>query len=178
MGLVLIGLPQWLSGKDPDCYAGDAGDTGLIPRSGSYPLQYSCLGNARDRGAWWATVTGLQRVRHDRSDWACTHTYRVPFRSCLRKQEACLLVLRRGEIPCFVFLFSILLCPRPPAILSCQGHESSKDPKTEGGGSSLWSEELWDQECGANSQCILSFLPSHCCPWTHMQLWEMHRRTG
>ena len=25
------------------------------------PLQYSCL----DRGAWWATVLGAQRVRHD-----------------------------------------------------------------------------------------------------------------
>ena len=29
------------------------------------PLQYSCLGNPMDRGAWRATVHGLQRVRHD-----------------------------------------------------------------------------------------------------------------
>ena len=29
------------------------------------PLQYSCLENPMDRGAWWATVHGVQRVRHD-----------------------------------------------------------------------------------------------------------------
>ena len=29
------------------------------------PLQYSCLKNSRDRGAWRATAMGLQRVRHD-----------------------------------------------------------------------------------------------------------------
>ena len=39
------------------------GDAGSIPRSGRFPgggngnpLQYSCLGNPTDRGAWWATV--------------------------------------------------------------------------------------------------------------------------
>ena len=31
------------------------------------PLQYSCLGNSMDRGAWWAKVHGLQKIRHD---WA------------------------------------------------------------------------------------------------------------
>ena len=43
--------------------AGDARDVGSIPGSGRYPgegngnpLQYSCLGNPMDRGAWWATV--------------------------------------------------------------------------------------------------------------------------
>ena len=29
------------------------------------PLQYSCLGNSMDRGAWQAIVHGVQRVRHD-----------------------------------------------------------------------------------------------------------------
>ena len=29
------------------------------------PLQYSCLGNPMDIGAWWATSTGWQRVGHD-----------------------------------------------------------------------------------------------------------------
>ena len=49
-----------------------AGDMCSIPGLGRYPgelngnsLQYSCLGNPIDRGAWWATVHGLQRVRHD-----------------------------------------------------------------------------------------------------------------
>ena len=49
-----------------------AGDAGSIPGSGRSPgegncnpLQYSCLGNPMDRGAWWATVHGVTRVRHD-----------------------------------------------------------------------------------------------------------------
>ena len=29
------------------------------------PLQYSCLENSMDRGAWWAAVHGVARVRHD-----------------------------------------------------------------------------------------------------------------
>ena len=51
--------------KEFACYAGDAWDTGLIPRSGRSPaeghgnaLQYSCLENPMDRGVWWATVHG------------------------------------------------------------------------------------------------------------------------
>ena len=51
----------------------NAGEVGSIPGSGrcpgegnGNPLQYGCLGNAMDRGAWWPTVVmGLQRVRHD-----------------------------------------------------------------------------------------------------------------
>ena len=55
-----------------------AEDTGLIPGSGRSPgegshnlLQYSCLGNSMDRGAWWARV---HSVTH-RQDWALTHIY-------------------------------------------------------------------------------------------------------
>ena len=50
----------------------NARDSGLIPGSGrspgegsSNPLQYSCLGNPMDRGAWRATVQGLQRLGHN-----------------------------------------------------------------------------------------------------------------
>ena len=39
---------------------------GKIPGEGNgKPLQYSCLENFTDRGAWWAKFTGSQRVRHD-----------------------------------------------------------------------------------------------------------------
>ena len=44
-------------------------DAGLIPGSGrspggghSSPLQYSCSGNPRDRGVWWATVHRLKEL--------------------------------------------------------------------------------------------------------------------
>ena len=49
--------------KNLPAKAEDAGDSGLIPGLGrspgignGNPLQYSCLGNPMDRGAWWATV--------------------------------------------------------------------------------------------------------------------------
>ena len=50
-------------GKESAC---NAGDTGLIPgRSpgevNGYPLQYSCLENPMDRGAWQATVHGVTK---------------------------------------------------------------------------------------------------------------------
>ena len=64
------GLPRWLSGKE--LLPANAGDMGLIPGSGispreqnGNPLQYSCLGNPLDRGAWQATVLGLQRIGHN-----------------------------------------------------------------------------------------------------------------
>ena len=57
------GLPQWLSGKESACNEGETGDMGSIPRSGrspeggyGNPLQYSCLENPMDKGAWQATV--------------------------------------------------------------------------------------------------------------------------
>ena len=49
--------------KKLPAHAGDAGDVGSIPGLGKSPggghgnpLQYSCLENPLDRGAWWATV--------------------------------------------------------------------------------------------------------------------------
>ena len=51
--------------KESTCNARDIGDLGLILGSGrspgegnGNPLQYSCLENLMDRGAWWATVHG------------------------------------------------------------------------------------------------------------------------
>ena len=52
--------------KNPPANAGDVENTGLIPGLGrssgegnSFPLQYSCLENSMDRGAWQATVHGV-----------------------------------------------------------------------------------------------------------------------
>ena len=59
----IIQLPRWLSSKESACNAGASGDTGFIlglgrspERGHGNPLQYSCLENPMDRGAWWATV--------------------------------------------------------------------------------------------------------------------------
>ena len=49
--------------KNLPANAGDVRDAGLIPGSGRSPgrghvnpLQYSCLGNPMDKGAWWVVV--------------------------------------------------------------------------------------------------------------------------
>ena len=59
------GLPRWLSGKESTCNAGDVGSIPGLGRSpgGGHdnPLQYSCLENPMDRGAWWATVLGIAK---------------------------------------------------------------------------------------------------------------------
>ena len=54
------GLPGFSGGKES---AWDTGDPGSIPELGispgegnGNPLQYSCLGNPMNRGAWWATI--------------------------------------------------------------------------------------------------------------------------
>ena len=55
-------------GSDVKNLPSNAGDTGSIPELGrspgegnGYPLQYSCLENLMDRGAWWATVHGVAK---------------------------------------------------------------------------------------------------------------------
>ena len=60
---IYIEFPGGSDGKESAC---NVGDPGLIPglgrssgeRNGN-PLQYSCLENPVDRGAWWATVQGI-----------------------------------------------------------------------------------------------------------------------
>ena len=61
-------VAQWL--KNLPANARDARDAGSIPgleRSpgvgNSNPLQYSCLENPRDRGAWWAAAYGVAQSR-------------------------------------------------------------------------------------------------------------------
>ena len=40
-------------------------------------LQYSCLGNSVDRGAWWATVHGVAKNWTQLINWVHTHTHTV-----------------------------------------------------------------------------------------------------
>ena len=60
------GLPWWLSSEESASQPANIGDMGSIPGSGrspeegnGNPLQYSCLENPRDGGAWWAAVYGV-----------------------------------------------------------------------------------------------------------------------
>ena len=58
--------------KNPPANSGGTKDSGSIPGLGRSPgggngnlLQYSCLENPMDKGAWQATAMGLQKVRYD-----------------------------------------------------------------------------------------------------------------
>ena len=88
--------------KNPPASAGATGDVGLIPElrrspgeGNGNPLQYSCLGNPMDRGAWQVTVHGIARVRP-----ACVTepTSSPPLQSaCFYPTIACILSEGNGD---------------------------------------------------------------------------------
>ena len=70
------------TGKESTC---NAGDLGLIPglerslgEENGNPLQYSCLGNPVDRGAWWAAVHGVAKELN-MTEQLHTHKYMLLF---------------------------------------------------------------------------------------------------
>ena len=95
-------------------------DTGSIPGLGKYPgvgngnpLQYSCLENSMDRGAWWATIPGAAKSKarlsaHTRSWGAATGLWMF-----LGKHELdwlrCLLFERWSYPICFSVDFVLLM---------------------------------------------------------------------
>ena len=65
-------LPRWCSSKNPPAKEGDTRDVGSIPGSrrspgvvNGNPLQYSCLKNSLNRGAWEATVHEVTKINCD-----------------------------------------------------------------------------------------------------------------
>ena len=87
--LVLSPIYRWINwsfrdslvAQDGKASARNAGDPGLIPWSGrspgegnGNPLQYSCLENSMDGGAWWATVHGVAKSWTQLSDFTFTFT--------------------------------------------------------------------------------------------------------
>ena len=70
----VLGFPGGSEGKESACSAGDPGSipgSGRSPGEGiGYPLQYSCLENSMDRGAWQAIVHGVAKSWTRLSDLA------------------------------------------------------------------------------------------------------------
>ena len=71
------GLPRWFSGKESACQC-----RSLIPGSGRYPgrgngnpLQYPCLGNPMDRGAWWGVMEESTRSQRETTERLSTHAW-------------------------------------------------------------------------------------------------------
>ena len=60
--VVLDWLPWWLSGKEPACQCRKCrSNPQEDPLQKGMAVQYSCLENPMDRGAWWATVHGVAK---------------------------------------------------------------------------------------------------------------------
>ena len=67
---LILGFPGGSAVKNSSANARAAGGAGPVPgpgrstgRGNGNPLQYSCLKNPIDRGAWWATVYGVLKTR-------------------------------------------------------------------------------------------------------------------
>ena len=80
--LLRLGLPGGAVVKNLPANAGDARETGSIPRLGrspegrnGNPLQYSCQKTSMDREAWQATIHGVSKTQ----TWLSTHTPLLQF---------------------------------------------------------------------------------------------------
>ena len=81
----LLGFPGGTSGKEPTCYLGNVRHASLIPGMGrspgwrqDNPLQYPCLKNPMDRGAWQVTVHRVTKSQTGLK-WLSTHVRCVGF---------------------------------------------------------------------------------------------------
>ena len=79
VSIFLYGFSDDSAGKESTCNAGDTGDVVSISGSGRYPgggngnpIQYSCLENSMDRGAWQAAVHEVTKSWMCLSNWAHT----------------------------------------------------------------------------------------------------------
>ena len=77
--IYFVGFPCSSVGKESACNAGDPGSTPGLRRSSGEgngnPLQYSCLENPMEGGAWWATVHGVTKSRTRLSNFTSLHFY-------------------------------------------------------------------------------------------------------
>ena len=79
------GFPGGTAVRNPRASAGDTGYAGPIPElrrspgGGNHnPLQYSCLENPTDRGAWWTKGHAVAKIQTRLSDGAYKHTLSGP----------------------------------------------------------------------------------------------------
>ena len=103
-----MGFSCGSAGKESACNAGDLGlisGLGRSPGEGNgYPIQYSCLENPMDRGAWWVTVHGVTRVRHD----LVTKATNLDLRTLKPTGNWCLVRTNLGVDACYSFSDSFL----------------------------------------------------------------------
>ena len=110
-----LGFPGGSDGKDSACKARDLGSipgSGQSPGEGNgNPIQYSCLENPVDRGAWWATVHSVAEL--NTTEWL-THTS-----ACLRL----LMFLPARQFTMCIIMGGWIVCLHP---LRSSGARSTK----------------------------------------------------
>ena len=95
---VFLGFPCGWAGKEAACNAGDLSSIPGLARSpgeeNSNPLQYSCLENSLDRGAWQATVHGvtkswtwLSNFHFHFSKYVCQQSFKIHEKSLIKLKE-------------------------------------------------------------------------------------------
>ena len=164
----ILSEPQGSPGgpvKSPPARAGDAGDAGSTPGSGrssregkGSPLQYSCLGNPLDRGAWRATVHGFAESdtteRPDNKD-AVEYREVEGHGGDYQARTGRVCILPPGS-PCSPGAHpACTRLPTPDLLASCSQSSSSEATQAGSGGSwpacrpstQLWPENLQGSSC-------------------------------
>ena len=108
----ILGFP---GGSEVKASACNAEDLGSVPGSGRYPgegnsnpLQYSCLENPMDRGAWWATVHGVAKSRTRLSDLTLTFCFQLISQFLRFIHVACSLFFLLLKSILFIWIYNIL----------------------------------------------------------------------
>ena len=135
-----------------------AGDMGLIHRSrrssgegNGNPLQYSCLGNPTDRGAWWATVHGVAK------SWTRLKQLRA-HTGILENHSSFLVMWFLWELPC-CGLMSIS-CSRLTDLVLSVWPKADESELPEKRSQALFDGRNLQEPCG-RSLCLMKEMNTH-----------------
>ena len=152
-------FPQWLSGKESTYNTESAGDKGSILGSGrspgggyGNPLQYSCLENPMNRGAWCASAPGVTKSQ-TRLKWLSRARHMISWASKAVEKDLTIWFVPLPMIPSLIHFSSIHLITYSTTMtdyLPCQylGRRQGKTQEDDYNFNVLW----WE----------LKSLPSRC----------------